>query len=346
MYQNRIIPRYKITSSNTDLPVKIIFRLCTDNDLIVNFYNTLDLNEKCDVLDDYWGEAIEVHLHSPWLTYGLGIHMLREACLGTDLMDDLDETSLSLDEIHEFCIDFFVGRNQDVPALGNPLRDFSGFLSDLRNLLKREKLVWNPVTNKLCPWIDVDMLDKMFRNAAESGKTGRRESYCRVPPPPKKGVKQYPSRSMHSLQTMSKPAPQAPLRRAVSASNDPRDLDDAIQKWSKPNNGSESVRLEKLLVVIPTLFPVTNNHVEDHEYFDKWNDFSADAFNEKDEKAKKELVRRAARKAQRFFRSDRLPNDLTDNQKTLFNSIGNVLSKSIYKEEKRIDLDNFSKSNF
>jgi hypothetical protein len=86
--------------------------------------------------------------------------------------------------------------------------------------------------------------------------------------------------------------------------------------------------------------------MEDHEYFDKWNDFSADAFNEKDEKAKKELVRRAARKAQRFFRSDQLPNDLTDNQKTLFNSIGNVLSKSIYKEEKQIDLDNFSKSNF
>ena len=59
-------------SSLSDLPVKIIVRLCTDNDLIVDFYNTLDVNEKCDVLDDFWSEAMEVYLHNPWLTYGIG----------------------------------------------------------------------------------------------------------------------------------------------------------------------------------------------------------------------------------------------------------------------------------
>lgn len=44
-------------TSLSDLPVKIIVRLCTDNDLIVDFYKTLDVNEKCDVLDDFWSEV-------------------------------------------------------------------------------------------------------------------------------------------------------------------------------------------------------------------------------------------------------------------------------------------------
>jgi hypothetical protein len=111
-------------------------------------------------------------------------------------------------------------------------------------------------------------------------------------------------------------------------------------------NGTDSVKLEQQLVDIPTLFPRSNNAVKDHEYFDKWNDFSEDAFNAGDEKTKKELLKRAARKAQRFFKGDQLPKDLTENQKTMFKSISSVLSKSMYREEKSIDLDNFSKTNF
>jgi hypothetical protein len=33
--------------SLSEMPVKIIFRLCTDNDHVVDFYNTLDVNEQC-----------------------------------------------------------------------------------------------------------------------------------------------------------------------------------------------------------------------------------------------------------------------------------------------------------
>ena len=351
-------------SSLSNLPVKIIVRLCTDNDVLINFYNTLDIHEKCDVLDDFWGEvsamfliwkilsaimqrlsppllfcvqSMEVYLHNPWLTYGIGIHRLREACLGTELMDDLDETSLSLDEIHEFCLEFFTGKNHDVP-LCNPLHDFSEFLSDLRNILKSEKLVWNPVKNKLCPWIDVDKLDKLFRKEAENGRTGKRESYCRVPPPQNGIGGKMNFKCTQAFKPLHKAPPQA------SPSNT-KNLDDAIRRWST-RNGSETIRLDELLVDMPKLFPISNNHVEDHEYFDKWNEFSADAFKEENPEAKKELVRRAARKAQRFCQDDQLPADMTENQKTLFKSIGNVLSKSLYREEKRIDLNNFSKTNF
>lgn len=33
--------------SLSEMPVKIVFRLCTDNDQVVDFYNTLDINDKC-----------------------------------------------------------------------------------------------------------------------------------------------------------------------------------------------------------------------------------------------------------------------------------------------------------
>lgn len=52
------------------LPVKIIVRLCTDTEEVRDMYNSLDSRFDCiDVLDDYWGESLEVHLHNPWLTY-------------------------------------------------------------------------------------------------------------------------------------------------------------------------------------------------------------------------------------------------------------------------------------
>jgi hypothetical protein len=46
------------------LPVKIIIRLCTDNDSAKDVYNKLDGRmEPLDVLDDYWGE---VRLNTPF----------------------------------------------------------------------------------------------------------------------------------------------------------------------------------------------------------------------------------------------------------------------------------------
>jgi hypothetical protein len=245
-------------------------------------------------------------------------------------MDDLDETSLSLDELYDFCLEFFLGKYNDVP-LSDPSRDFDGFSSDLSNILRRAKLVWNPVKNRSTPWIDVDKLDNLFRKKALPGRTGKRESYCRVPPSP------AAKKNALSMKTLHHSPPQAPHQRVASENPNSKDIDAAIKRWSISRNGTDSVKLEQLLVDIPTLFPRSNNAVEDHEYFDKWNDFSEDAFNAGDEKTKKELLKRAARKAQRFFKGDQLLKDLTENQKTMFKSISSVLSKSMYREEKSID---------
>ena len=107
-------------------------------------------------------------MHNPWLTYGIGIHRIREAGLGTDLLDMLDEKPFSLEEIGMFCVEFFLGK--DVLSVRNPTVDINGFFEDLQNIVDREKLVWNPLKNKLCPWINVEKLKLM----AQRNTTGKR----------------------------------------------------------------------------------------------------------------------------------------------------------------------------
>jgi len=155
----------KVLLSN--LPVKIIFRLCTDNDDVINFFSALGNKFNCgccDVLDDFWGEAMEVYLHNPWLTYGIGIHRIREAGLGTELMDLLDEKSFSIEEVRDFCVELFIGPKNEL-SLRNPNLDFKGFIDDLEAATKKESLVWNPMKKKFTPWVDVQKITLMFEKS-------------------------------------------------------------------------------------------------------------------------------------------------------------------------------------
>lgn len=92
-------------------------------------------------------------------SYGIGIHRIREAGLGTDILDNLDEKPFTLEEIREFCIEFFLGNNP--LSLRNPKVDVNGFFEDLQNIVDRERNVWNPIKNKRSPWIDVEKLKLM-----------------------------------------------------------------------------------------------------------------------------------------------------------------------------------------
>ena len=109
-----------------------------------------------------------MYLHNPWLTYGIGIHRMREAGLGTDMLDMLDEKPFSLEEIRKFCVEFFLGK--DALSIRNPSVDTNGFFEDLQAIVDKEKLVWNPLKNKLCPWINVEKLKLM----AQRNTTGKR----------------------------------------------------------------------------------------------------------------------------------------------------------------------------
>jgi hypothetical protein len=283
----------------------------------------------------------------------------------------LDEKSLSLDEIHEFCTEFFIG-DKDIP-LSNPCHDFPGFVKDLEKILLKEKLAWNPCKKKLCPWIDVEKLRTMFRRASVTGVgMGKRVSYCRAPPStgkvggmggsrrgrdapaafqrgasvhaasqtPKPQAFQrshtahphsQPSRHTDPIGGRSHPNAAQTQSNAVkkSAGSGPKDLTESIQRWShQPPDFKRLNPMGTLLVTVPTLFPATNDFVEDHEYFDKWKEFSEDAFAGETGDDLKNLLTRAARKAKFFLHPDKLPNDLTEAQTTLFKSIWDVIQDS------------------
>jgi hypothetical protein len=328
---------YKSLISLAKLPVKIVFRLCTDNDQVVDFFNTLDAKLDCDVLDDFWGEAMEVYLHNPWLTYGIGLHRLREAGLATELMDELDEKALNMSQIHQFCLEFFVGGSLDID-LCNPLDDFEAFVQDLEQILRREKPQFNPVKNKLSHWIDVVKLKAMYgRGASSYGRSsgGRQRATVRVsnvmphnpnrgppPPPPPPTYKRSGSAASSSSEPSRRPS-------KTQTPSPPTNLQEALQQWSHQFPGYKALHpLEVLLVKVPTLFPPTNTMVENHEYYFKWKEFSEDAFSDSSGDELKELLKRANRKAKFFLHPDKLPNDLTENQKFLFKTIWDVISES------------------
>jgi hypothetical protein len=118
-----------------------------------------------------------VYRHNSWLTYGIGLHRAREAGLGADIMDHLDKRPLSVNELYEWCMSMFVW-DSELVSMRHPAKDWSGFISDLQGFLKEEKMVWNPIKKKLCPWIDVALLESIYhkRSAPEQVRISKKVS--------------------------------------------------------------------------------------------------------------------------------------------------------------------------
>ncbi|KAL7516970.1 hypothetical protein ACHAWX_001936 [Stephanocyclus meneghinianus] len=336
--------------SLAQLPVRIVVRLFTDHYEVVDFYASLDVKVECDVLDDYWGEAMEVYLCNSWLTYGIGIHRLREAGLGSRLMDDLDEKPFSLEEIRDFCLEVLVGKNHQ--SLRNPKQDFNGFIEDLKILLEKEKPVWNPVKNKRCHWVDVNKLKTMYQHKHHGSfrQSNGQSVKPKVHKPEGKTSQRHSDPSndsfhsgahSHSRQQASNSSackksyyrvssmPESTYVGYETQPHSPKDLNEVIQQWSHQAPSYKKLKpLEDLLVDMPTLFPPTNSFVESHDYFDKWKKISVDAFRGEKGDELKELLRRASKKSKLFLHPDKLPNDFTDSQHSLFKAVWNVIQES------------------
>jgi len=144
------------------LPVWVVIRLCTEDDTIVDFYNDLDaqLEMSIEVLDDFAGEAHEVHQHNHWLNYSLPLHRAREWGFHHRIMDLLDERRLTSGEMAEFCrLVFGDGKFDGAP---DPEADFTGFLKLVERALAETRPQYNPVKRKVMPWVVVKKMKQDY----------------------------------------------------------------------------------------------------------------------------------------------------------------------------------------
>ena len=163
---------------------------------------------------------MEIYLRNPWLTYGIGLHRLREAGLAPEVCDDLDERPFSLDEIHEFCKALLLGEDGCV-NLPHPRDSLSNFLRTLAVLVEKEKLQWNPVKKKTMAWIDIAKLEAIHRRHRQhdSPRSRQRHTTNNVFPQKQASPRSQPqSRQRHTVNNDFTQRPQtSPRKRHTEA---------------------------------------------------------------------------------------------------------------------------------
>jgi len=291
---------------------------------------------------------MEVHLHNPWLTYSKGLHRLREVGLAPCILGDLDQRSLTLDEIHQLCLILFVGEGDSVdlplppyqPTCSHQLERSSWlecwipFIVALEGLIEKEKLQWNPIKNRMAPWIDLKKLESTLKSQFEesSERFEARRSFTQAHPP-----RRGPGRNRHTGRDpdgdkFGRNQPTISTIHEKKSHIDPRlsglTLEEAIQRWShQPPNYKRANSLQRLLITVPRAFPPMNHKVEEHDYFSKWKTFDNEAFSDLCDDDLKPLLQRGARKAKFFLHPDKLPKDLTENQTILFKTMWDVIAQ-------------------
>lgn len=157
------------------LNVWVVIRLCTDDDIVVDFYNNLDsqLELSLEVLDDFEMEGKECYEFNPFLNYALPLHRCREMGYHHRLFDLFDERKLTADEVREFLMLLF--GDCELP---DPHVDWDAFSNTISNMLKEEQYQWNPVTKRAEPWINMNKLNKGYGGRGGVGSVGNmKEAY-------------------------------------------------------------------------------------------------------------------------------------------------------------------------
>ena len=139
------------------LPVRVVIRLCTDNDNVLNYWNEIDSNLELqmDILDDLFGEYDEVRGNNSWLNYAEPLHRVREWGSHYKEFDLLDEGKLCDDHIRTVCALILGGDINRYPDLSTDAYAFADFV---KRILTNVANVMNPCKKDLRPWVNVDKL--------------------------------------------------------------------------------------------------------------------------------------------------------------------------------------------
>ena len=111
-------------------------------------------------------EAAEVSKCNKWLNYSLTLHRCREIGFRHRLFDLIDERRLTVDEIKEFCVILF-GKGADHWA--DPASDWLDFTDQVKLHMLNEKDQFDPIKERMGPWINVRALNKMYGRGSGSG---------------------------------------------------------------------------------------------------------------------------------------------------------------------------------
>jgi len=172
--------------------LRVIIRLCTEEERVVSFYNDLDsiAGLSVEVLQDFVGQAKGVHEHNPWINYTLPLHRLREMGYHDQILDLLDRRPLTKEELYDFSVLLFgSGANISDTAssknmnstlnsdpsdekeqayqfcgidLPNPSNDWVGFMRCLTRLSENEELHWHPIKQRAKPWVSLNKMNAIY----------------------------------------------------------------------------------------------------------------------------------------------------------------------------------------
>lgn len=137
------------------LPVWLVFRVCTNDDGVIDYYNALDgqIEADIEVIDDLQGEAQEIaQAGNTFLTYGPPMHLARFGMMD-QIFDVIDEAELPPSQIKTFC-EALLG----CPSLPEPELDPQAFLAGIDEALTLQPKVFDPVSGEVQPWIKTDIL--------------------------------------------------------------------------------------------------------------------------------------------------------------------------------------------
>lgn len=132
-----------------ELSVFIVIRLTTDDDSVIDFYNTVDeeLELPLEVIDDIQSEAREIQRQgNGWVTYSPLLHKIREGGTFVKLLDLLDERRLTPTEVSVLA-QLLLREEHDEP-MPRSAQDFCDAIDDA---IARAPLVYDPVKRIMCP---------------------------------------------------------------------------------------------------------------------------------------------------------------------------------------------------